>query len=72
MEIRIGVQNVSREVVVETDKSSDEVAKLVAAATASGTLDLVDVKGKRVVIPGSAIGYVEMGEESKRKVGFGV
>lgn len=72
MEIRIGVQNVSRELVVETDKSADDIAALVAAASTSGTLDLLDAKGKRVVVPVAAIGYVEMGEESKRKVGFGV
>ena len=71
MEIRIGVQNVNREVVVETAASSDEIAKMVAQATPGGVLDLVDIKGRRVIIPGDAIGYVDIGEESKRRVGFG-
>ena len=71
MEIRIGVQNVSRELVVETDKTSDEVAALVSAAVAGGTLDLTDLKGRRVIIPAGSLGYVDIGEELKRRVGFG-
>lgn len=70
MEIRIGVQNVSRELTVETDLTADAVAKLVADALAGATLDLTDVKGRRVVVPSAAIGYVELGEEAKRRVGF--
>lgn len=71
MEIRIGVQNVSREIVLETDKSADDIAAIVAQAVAGGTLELTDVKGRRIVVPSAAIGYVDMGEESKRRVGFG-
>lgn len=71
MEIRIGVQNVSREIVLETDKSADDVAAIVAKAVAGGTLQLTDVKGRRIVVPSAAIGYVDMGEETKRRVGFG-
>ena len=70
MEIRIGVQNVSREIVVEVDRTADAVAKLVSEAIAGGTLDLTDTKGRRIVVPAGAIGYVDMGEESKRRVGF--
>lgn len=70
MEIRIGVQNVSRELVIETTLTADAVAKLVADATAGATLDLTDAKGRRIVVPSGAIGYVELGEESKRRVGF--
>ncbi len=70
MEIRIGVQNVSRELTVETDLTADAVAKRVADALAGATLDLTDVKGRRVVVPSAAIGYVELGEETKRRVGF--
>jgi hypothetical protein len=71
MEIRIGVQNVSREVLVETDLSADAVAKKVAAAVAGEAFDIVDTKGRRIVVPAGAIGYVEIGEEEKRRVGFG-
>ncbi len=70
MEIRIGVQNVSRELVVETDLSADAIAQLVADAVAGSTLDITDSKGRRVVVPSGSIGYVEIGEENKRFVGF--
>ena len=70
MEIRIGVQNVSRELTVEVDLTAEAVAKLVADAVSGATLDLTDTKGRRVVVPSGAIGYVEMGEEAKRRVGF--
>ncbi|BDZ62966.1 hypothetical protein Lsed01_02107 [Demequina sediminis] len=71
MEIRIGIQNVSREIAIDTDMTSDAVAKAVAEAVQGGTLDLTDAKGRRVVIPASALGYVDIGEETKRRVGFG-
>jgi len=71
VEIRIGVQNVSREVLVETELTADQVAKKVDDAMLGAALDLTDVKGRRVVIPANAIGYVEIGEEERRRVGFG-
>lgn len=71
MEIRIGVQNVTREIVVETDKSSDDIAQLVSKALSGGVLDLMDVQGRRVVVPSAALAYVQIGEEVKRRVGFG-
>lgn len=71
MEIRIGVQNVTREIVVETDKTSDDVAALVSKALDGGVLDLIDLQGRRVVVPSAALAYVQIGEEKKRRVGFG-
>jgi len=71
MEIRIGVQNVTREIVVETDKSSDDISALVSKALPGGVLDLMDVQGRRVIVPSAALAYVQIGEEVKRRVGFG-
>lgn len=72
MEITIGVQNVTRELVVETDQSSDEVAAAVKEALDGGTaLELTDARGRRVIVPTTAIGYVELGTEASRPVGFG-
>jgi hypothetical protein len=34
-------------------------------------LSLSDEKGRRVVVPVSALAYVEIGEPTVRKVGFG-
>lgn len=70
MEIRIGVQNVNRELIVESDLTTAEAAKLVAAATTGNTLELTDVKGRLIVVPSSALAYVEIGEETRRRVGF--
>ena len=72
MEIKIGVQNSGREIVLESTQSPDEVSEAVSAAIkAGGTLSLSDEKGRRVVVPVSALAYVEIGEPTVRKVGFG-
>ncbi len=71
MEITIGVQNVARELVVETDQPSEKVAKDVLKAIEVGApLDITDTKGRRVIVPASTLGYVELGGEEARKVGF--
>ena len=72
MEITIGVQNLPRELVLESDQSADEIAAAVSAALAgTGALELLDSRGRRVFIPTASIGYVEIGSEEQRKVGFG-
>ncbi len=72
VEITIGVQNLTREIVVETDASAEEVAAAVAKALDGGTvLDLTDHRGRRVLVPTATIGYVEIGAEEQRRVGFG-
>ncbi len=72
MEVKIGVRDVAREVVLESELTPEDVAKQVADAVAKGTmLALVDEKGRLVMIPGQLIGYVEVGAPSSRKVGFG-
>ena len=71
MEIKIGIQNVSRELVVNADLSADEVQTKVTEALSSGApLVLQDTKGSTTVVPSASIGYVETGQETKRKVGF--
>ncbi|WP_284501896.1 DUF3107 domain-containing protein [Actinotalea sp. C106] len=71
VEITIGVQNVARELVVETDQPSEKVAKDVLKAIEVGApLDITDTKGRRVIVPASTLGYVELGGEEARKVGF--
>ena len=72
VEVRIGVQNVSREVVIESAQSPDEVARSVAAAVDKGVaLSLTDDKGRVTVVPAAALAYVQIGESEKRGVGFG-
>ncbi|WP_125609698.1 DUF3107 domain-containing protein [Specibacter cremeus] len=72
MEIKIGVQNIAREIVLESEQSADDVAALVSEALAKGgELRLKDEKGRIVIVPGPQLGYVELGGEETRRVGFG-
>ena len=72
MEIKVGIQHVNREVVVETTETAAAVvAAFSVAVDSQGVFTLVDERGRRVLIPSSKIAYVDLGEEHARKVGFG-
>ncbi|GAB3485834.1 DUF3107 domain-containing protein [Flexivirga lutea] len=72
MEIRIGVQHVAREVVLESEQSPDEVQQQVETALEKGTpLVLADERGHHVVIPAAVLGYIDIGSEQRGRVGFG-
>ena len=72
MEVRIGIQQAARELVIESPDTPDAVAKKVADALKNDTLlDLVDEKGHRVVVPAAKLAYVEIAALEPRKVGFG-
>lgn len=71
MEIRIGIQNVAREVVLESDKDNAEISEIVAKAlNDGGLLRLTDNKGRDVIVPVPGIAYVEIGPDQVRRVGF--
>lgn len=71
MEVNIGVQNVAREIALETDASAEEVSKaLEVALTEGGVLRLTDTKGREILVPGRALGWVLVGESEKSRVGF--
>jgi uncharacterized protein DUF3107 len=72
VEVRIGVQNVSREVIFESSDRAAEVAAAVNASLEKGTvLSLTDDRGRQLLIPAGVLGYVQIGESEKRGVGFG-
>jgi hypothetical protein len=72
VEVKIGVQYAARELLLETNQSPDDIEKAVAAALKSGgVLTLVDDRGRRIVVPGDRLAYVEIGEPAERRVGFG-
>lgn len=73
MEVKIGVQFAPRELVVDSAQSAEDVQAAVAAALAetTGVLNLVDDKGRRVLVPASKLAYVEITETEPRRVGFG-
>ena len=74
MEVKIGVQYAARELVLESGQTPAEVEKAVTEALSdeSGVLNLVDEKGRRVIVPISKVAYVEIAEAVTRKVGFTV
>ena len=72
MEVKIGIQNIGREIVLESAQDADAVAKVVAEAIAKGSeLRLNDEKGRQIIVPANVLGYVEIGAEEVRRVGFG-
>ena len=72
MEVKIGVQFANRELVIETNLSSDEIEKTLSEALGkeSGLLSLTDTKGRRVIVPADRLAYVELGTPSAGQVGF--
>ena len=70
MEVKIGVQYSSRELIIDTNQTSDDVEKSVAEAVEQGLLSLTDSKGRRVIVPADKLAYVEIGSPSIGQVGF--
>jgi hypothetical protein len=70
MEVKIGVQNANRELVLDTDQSGDDVEKAVGEALERGLLSLTDSKGRRVLVPADKLAYVEIGSPTVGQVGF--
>ena len=73
MQVRVGVQFVPKELVIETSQTADEVQQALADALTAGggILVLKDQRGGRIVIPAGHVGYLEIAEEDNRQVGFG-
>ncbi|MCU1564905.1 MAG: hypothetical protein V7635_828 [Arthrobacter sp.] len=72
MEVKIGIQNIGREIVLESTQDADALAKVVGEAISKGTeLRLTDDKGRQIIVPANVLGYVEIGAEEVRRVGFG-
>lgn len=71
MEVRIGVQNSSREIVFETTATADQITKEIESAVKNKTLlSLVDEKGRKILVPGESLTFVEIGASEQRRVGF--
>ena len=74
MEVKIGIKDTPRELVVSSGQSAEEVESLVADAlkAGEGLLRLTDDKGRKFVVPSDRIAYVEIAPSDVRKVGFAV
>lgn len=73
MEVKIGVQYASRELVLESPQTPAEIEQIVQdSLSTEKTLSLVDERGRRVIVPVDKIAYVEIAEAAPRPVGFTV
>jgi hypothetical protein len=74
VEVKIGIQSIPRELVVETDATAEEVERDLAAALAGDgktVFALTTQKGGRVLVPADKIAFVEFSTDQARRVGFG-
>jgi F420-0:gamma-glutamyl ligase len=72
VEVKIGVQQAQRELVLEVDESAEAIEKLVSEALSSetGVISLTDSKGRRLLVPAAKVAYVEIGTGVAGMVGF--
>lgn len=72
MEVKIGIQSIPRELVVDTDTPAEEVERSLTTAVGEGGLFTIrDDKGGTLMVPADKIGYVEFSGNEHRRVGFG-
>jgi hypothetical protein len=72
VEVKVGVADTARELLINSSQTPEEVEALVADALkgSSGALTLIDDKGRRYVVPAARVAYVEIGSADSRRVGF--
>lgn len=72
MDIKIGIIQSPRELVIDTKQDAEEVRAAIAAALGSedNLLELADKRGRQYLVPVARIAYVEIGEGDTRRVGF--
>ena len=73
MEVKIGISESPRELVLNSSQTPEEVEEQVRAALEKGApvLDLSDERGRKVLVQTSKVAYVEIGVADVRRVGFG-
>ena len=71
MQVTIGVKHATRELTLDTSASQDDVLAVLAGA-ATSDVTLSDDKGRKIFVPAGSLAYVEVGETTTRRVGFGV
>jgi Protein of unknown function (DUF3107) len=71
MEVKIGVQHVARELVVDTAESAADIQSALSQALADdGVLALTDTRGRQVFVPARNVAYLEIGSGVSGQVGF--
>lgn len=82
MEVKIAIQSVPRELIIETGETQAEIEARLAHALAAYTgtqatqrpspiFALTTAKGGRILIPADKIAFIEFSTDQARRVGFG-
>lgn len=72
VEVRIGITDSPRELTIELSNSADDIEATVARALHEGShIAFTDERGRRLIVPATKVGFVEVSARSERKVGFG-
>jgi hypothetical protein len=75
VEVKIGIQSIPRELVVETDTPPEEIERDLAEALkvpdGNAIFALSTQKGGRLLVPADKVAFVEFGGSESRRVGFG-
>jgi hypothetical protein len=73
VEVKIGIQSVARELVVETDTPAAQIELDLAKALGDdhAIFSLADEKGGKILVPAGKLAYVEFTGGEPRRVGFG-
>jgi hypothetical protein len=70
--VRIAIADISSELSFECESSPAEIKAAVAKALSDNSLlTLTDIRGHEIIVPATRIGYVEIGQPTERRVGFG-
>ena len=73
MEIKIGVLTNGRELSIQTERSIDDIEKSWADALANNQLFVIEGEnGRRLVLSGQAVAYIDIATQHARPVGFGL
>lgn len=72
VQVRISISHASGDLSFESALSATDIQSAVGAALSSGeALTLEDIRGHLIIVPAGKIGFVEIGEQTDRRVGFG-
>ncbi|KAF0846338.1 DUF3107 domain-containing protein [Nocardia caishijiensis] len=72
MEVKIGISDSPRELVINSSQSPDEIEALVtdALSGSGGVVKLTDDKNRMFLIQAAKVAYVEIGSPAVGRVGF--
>ena len=73
MEVKIGIQSVARELVMETDTPAEQIELDLTNALSgdNAVFALTGEKGGKILVPAEKLAYIEFIGSEQRRVGFG-